>query len=240
MGLEAHEAVDHVDPGALEVARPAKVPLLVEPGLELDQGGDRLAGVGGRGEGGDDGGVLARPVQGLLDGHHVRVRRRLAQELGHHVELLVRVMDDELALADGREAVAVRVVHPFGGARGEGGEEEVGARVEHELARVREAEQALAGDEVLRGDPDLVHQKGLEVRRDVAIEGEPDDRPAAPLAEQALELAHQVLGFLLDLHVAVPQHPAHARVLDPEAGEEAAHERPDDLLDGDEAVRLAR
>ena len=124
-------------------------------------------------------------------------------------------------------------------ARGVKGEKRrFGARVEHELARVREAEQALADDEVLRGDPDLVHQEGLEVRGDVPVETEPDDRSlGSPLAEQALELAHEVFGFLLDLHVAVPQHAAHARVLHPEAGKEPAHEGPDDLFDGDEAVR---
>ena len=125
------------------------------------------------------------------------------------------------------------------GAWREGGEEEVGARVEQELARVRQAEQPLARDEVPGADPDLVHQERLEVLGDVAVEGKPDDRAPAPLAEQALELAHQVLGLLLDLHVAVAQYPAHARILDPEAGKEAADEGADDLLDGNEPIRIA-
>ena len=240
VGLQPHESVHHVDPGALEISGPAEVPLLVETCLELHEGGDRLAGVRRRRERGHDGGVLARAVQGLLDGDHVRVGRRLAQELDHHVELLVRVVDDELALANRREAVAVGVADPPGGARGERGEEQVGARVEHELARVGKSEQALARDEVPGSDPDLVHQEVLQVLRDVQVHGEPDDVPPAPLPEQALELPDEVLRLLLDLHVAVAKHPAHARVLDPESREQSIDERANDLLDGDEAFRVAR
>src|SRR3546814_5211604 len=43
MGLQVDEAVDDLDAGALQVARPADVRLLVEARLELDQRGHRLA-----------------------------------------------------------------------------------------------------------------------------------------------------------------------------------------------------
>ena len=46
VGLQLDEAVDHLHAGAFEIARPADVALLVESRLELDQGGDRLAGIG--------------------------------------------------------------------------------------------------------------------------------------------------------------------------------------------------
>ena len=42
------------------------------------------------------------------------------------------------------------------------------------------------------------------------------------------------------LDVAVAQHPAHARVVDPESGKQPADERADDLLHGDEAGRFTR
>ena len=54
VGLELEEAIDHLDAGPLQVARPADVGLLVEAGLELDQRGDRLAGLGGLDQGLDD------------------------------------------------------------------------------------------------------------------------------------------------------------------------------------------
>ena len=46
VGLELDEAVDHLHAGAFQVARPADVGLLVEAGLDLDQRGDGLAGLG--------------------------------------------------------------------------------------------------------------------------------------------------------------------------------------------------
>ena len=54
VGLQLDEAVDHLRAGALEVARPADVGLLVEARLEFDQRGDGLAGFGGFGERLDD------------------------------------------------------------------------------------------------------------------------------------------------------------------------------------------
>jgi hypothetical protein len=46
VGLQLDEAVDDLHAGALQVARPADIGLLVEARLELDQRGDRLAGLG--------------------------------------------------------------------------------------------------------------------------------------------------------------------------------------------------
>ena len=45
VGLQLDEAEHHLRAGALEVARPADVGLLVEARLELDERGDRLAGL---------------------------------------------------------------------------------------------------------------------------------------------------------------------------------------------------
>ena len=50
VGLQLDEPVDDLHAGALQVARPADVGLLVEARLELDQRGDRLAGFGRFGE----------------------------------------------------------------------------------------------------------------------------------------------------------------------------------------------
>ena len=47
VGLQLDEAVNDLHAGALEVARPPDIGLLVEARLELDDGGDRLAGIGG-------------------------------------------------------------------------------------------------------------------------------------------------------------------------------------------------
>ena len=54
VGLQADDAVDDVDAGLLELAGPADVVDLVEAGLDLDDGEDLLAGLGGVDEGVDD------------------------------------------------------------------------------------------------------------------------------------------------------------------------------------------
>jgi hypothetical protein len=57
VGLEADDAVDDVHAGLLQLAGPADVVDLVEPGLDLDDGQHLLAGAGGVDEGVDDGRV---------------------------------------------------------------------------------------------------------------------------------------------------------------------------------------
>ena len=117
VGLEVDEAVDHLDAGPLQVARPADVALLVEARLQLDQGGHRLAGLGRLDQRRHDRAAVAGAVERLLDRDHVRVARRLLHELHHHLEALVGVVDDEILLADRGEAVAAEILDPLGEAR---------------------------------------------------------------------------------------------------------------------------
>ena len=65
-------------------------------------------------------------VERLLDRDHVRIARRLLQELHHHVEGFVGVMDDEVLLPDRGEAVAAMIADALGKARIIGHELEVG------------------------------------------------------------------------------------------------------------------
>ncbi len=60
---------------------------------------------------------------------------------------------------------------------------------------------------------------------------------AAPL-QGRFERAHQVLGFLLDLDLAVAQHAEGALALDLEAGEQLGDEEADDRLEPYEAQLL--
>jgi len=98
---------------------------LVEARHELDHHRHFLAGLCGVDEGLHDHGVGARAVHGLLDRDHLRISRRLADELDHGRERLERAVQELVALANGREDVA-----PFrerlGQARGEGLVLEVG------------------------------------------------------------------------------------------------------------------
>ena len=61
--------------------------------------------------------VVAGAVERLLDRHHVRIARRLAEELHDDVEALVGVVDDDVLGADRGEAIAAEVADALGEAR---------------------------------------------------------------------------------------------------------------------------
>ena len=106
VGLEPDQAVDDVGAGALQLARPDDVRLLVEAGLDLDQDDDLLAALGGPDERLDDRRVARRPVERLLDRQDVRVVGGLGDEpLDRRGERLVRVVDEDVAGADRGEHV---------------------------------------------------------------------------------------------------------------------------------------
>ena len=62
---------------------------------------DRLHRRSGSQQGGSDR-LRAGAVEGLLDRQHVGIARRLAQELHHHIEGFVGVVDDDVLFVDRR------------------------------------------------------------------------------------------------------------------------------------------
>ncbi len=144
VGLELREAEHDLHAGALQRARPADIGLLVETGLQLDQRGHGLAGLGRGDQRRDDRAVGRGAVERLLDREHARIARRLLQQLQHDVEGLVGVVDDEILAADRGEAIAVELAHAFGIARREGRELELGALGPDDLGQRRDRELLLA------------------------------------------------------------------------------------------------
>ena len=109
--LEADQAVDDVRAGALQLAGPDDVRLLVEAGLDLDEDHDLLAAFGGADERLDQRRVAGRAVERLLDRQDVGIVGGLGDEpLDRRRERLVRVVDQDVAGADGREHVRRLVV----------------------------------------------------------------------------------------------------------------------------------
>src|SRR5262245_18569717 len=108
--LQIDKAKDHLYAGLLESASPVNVALFVEPRFQFNDRGNRLTGLGGINEGGDNWRILRSPVQRLLDCTDVRVARRLAEELDDNIERFVRVMNQDVLGSDRREAVAAIIV----------------------------------------------------------------------------------------------------------------------------------
>ncbi len=140
--LELDEPIDDMHAGVFEIARPADVGGLVEARLELDHGRDRLAGLDRLLQRLHDRAVARGAVERPLDGHDVGIGHRLTQELHHHVEALVGMVDDDVLLADGREAIAVEFADTLRKARIVGLEDEVRPVGDDELRDVGEAQQA--------------------------------------------------------------------------------------------------
>ena len=203
VGLPFDEAEDDVDARALHGAGPAQIGLLVEAGLDLDEGGDVLAVLGRLDQGGDDGAVLGGPVQGLFDGDDVGIAGGLAQELDHHVEALERVVDQHVLLADRREDVAAVVADAFRIARLVALELQLRVARGNELRQLGEAQHAVDQNDVLRCRVQLVGDEGAQIVGHGGLDLDPHDRAEAALLQGLLELHDEVLGLFLDLDVAV-------------------------------------
>ena len=104
VGLDLDQTVHHADAGLFELVRPLDVPLLVESRFELDEDEDFLPALDGPRQRVDDPRASPGPVQRQLDRRHVRVVCRLDQQpLHRRLERVVRVVDQDVVLGEGRE-----------------------------------------------------------------------------------------------------------------------------------------
>ena len=144
------------------------------------------------------------------------------------------MVDDEVLLADGSEAVAAMVAHPLGIARIVGDEFEVRPVETHELGKLAERKDAVdqeylvvaAGERPLHEAPQLDRHRRLDF--------ETDHRSAPAALEHGLELAHQVFRLFLDLDLGIADHPEGALPFDRIAGEQASDEQAGRLLEGND------
>ena len=162
VGLQLDEAVDDLRAGALEIARPADVGLLVEARLELDQRRHRLARFGRLDQRAHDRAVGRGAIERLLDRHDIGIARRLVEELHDHVERFVGVMDDEVLLPDRGETVAAILPHPLGKARLVRRELQFGPVDGDELRQFVEREHAVDQDDAGRHDVDVAGDEGAQ------------------------------------------------------------------------------
>ena len=150
------------------------------------------------------------------------------------------MMDDDVLVTDGGEAVAAEVSDALREARAVGREEQVRTLVGDQLLGVGKAEQAVELEDIVLGRVELVDHEAAQILVHVVVDGQPDYVAAAATLQRRLEDPHQILGLLLDLHVAVAQHPEDADLVDFQPGEQPVQVHPDDLLHAAVADPLAR
>jgi len=234
MGLEFDEAEHNLNAGAFQVACPLDILFLVKPGLELDHRHDRLAGFRRHDKRLDDRTLVGRSVKRLLDGHDVGVLGRLADELHHHVERLVGMMDDDVLLPDGGKAVSAMVTDTLRKARVVRRKFQLRTFIEDQLRRVGISHHAIATHHAGIVGTKLARHEMTQLFRAFAIDFKPHHRSPAAAFQGAFEIAHQVFGLFLDFDVAVAQHPEHPPALKLVTREKARREMDDHVLDLDE------
>ena len=107
MHLETDDPVHDVDAFPLQRPGPPDIVLLIEPGLELDQGSHGLAVLAGLHERIDNRGVGTDPVEGDLDREHVRVMGSLPDKVDDRREAVVGLVEQDVVVPDRGKDIAV-------------------------------------------------------------------------------------------------------------------------------------
>ncbi len=233
--LELDEAIDDVHARVFQIARPADIGRLVKAGLELDDGGHRLARLYRLLESLHDGAVARGAVERPLDGHHVGIGHGLAQVLHDDVERLVGVVDDDVLLAHRGKAIAVELADALGEAADERLEQKIWPIGDDELRRIRKRQEPVLDEDGVLADLQLLDHEALQAIGHRGVELEADHVAAAAALQRAFERAHQILGFLLHLDIAVAQDAERTLALYLEAGEQLVEEQSDHRLQPNEA-----
>ena len=239
MGLHMGEAIDDMRARPFQTAALQDVRGLVKAGFQFHKGRDRLAVLGSLAQSRDDGAVVAGAIQGLLDRQHIGIARRLFQKADHHVEGLVRVMQQHVLLPDGGEHVAVMVQHAFRNARLERRPQQVGALGQHQFLQVGNPEQATQFHHLVAFDAQFFHDQRFQIRRRTGGKLQADHLAPAPTFQRGFKLAHQIFGLVLDFKVAVAEDTEAAMAPVGIAGEQHAKVDQQQLFQRQEAV-LAR
>ncbi len=241
VGLQSGQAVDHLDTGLLEHPRPGDVGPLVEPGLELDHHGDLFARPRGSDQRLHDGAPLPRPVEGLLDGQDVGVRRGCGHEgLDRAAERLIGVVDEDVSPSQNREDVGVA---------GERGGHYRGPRLGRQVRAVQlgeggqttEVEGSVDQVHAVLGHVDLGDERVQEIGGDPRRDLEAHRLTEPTTVELELHGGREVVGLVL-VHgeIDVARHPEDLVLLDDHPGEDALQMGRHHLFHRDQAPAIGQ
>ena len=149
------------------------------------------------------------------------------------------MVDNQVLLPDGGEAIAAVIANALGIARVIGHEFEVGPVEPGELRQFVERQHAIDQEHFVVGDRQRALHEQAQFRRHLGVDLEPDHRTAPALLERGLVQPHQVLGLFLDFHFRVADDAEGALPVDRIAGEQAADELLRRLLERNQAQALS-
>ena len=241
VGLVAHHSVHDVRAGLLQPVGERDVGGLLEARHELDDDRDFLARAGGIDERIDDGRVRSGPVQRLLDREHLRVGRRLAQEVDHRREAVEGMVQQDVLLADRlKEVLMSEQPLRHGGYQWRVLEILAVHEFVHRHQPV-EIHRPVHGVVVVRVECEALEKEIAQPGRAVTHGLEPHRVAVAARSELALDGAQQILGFLV-VHpqFGIARHPELVAALHFHACKELADEAPGDLRQVGEIDRAGR
>ena len=232
-----------MDARLLHRPRPRDVGLLVEAGLQLDDGDDLLVGLDGTDQRFHDRAVTGGAVERLLYGEDARVERRLLDErLDRRGERVVGMVDDDIGVTEHRKDVDVGLARGRQPGLGHG-EPWIGLQVGPvELVhrpQAAEVERPVDRVHVVLADLELAHEELAHLGGHVGGYLEPHGAPAPPRPQLELHRGEQVVGLLVPQRgVGVTSDPEREVGFDLHAGEQHVEMRGDHLLEGDEALAV--
>src|SRR6185437_7843020 len=153
----------------------------------------------------------------------------------HYVEGFVRVMDDQILLPDGGEAIAAMIADTLGIARIVGYEFEIWAVEPGELGKIVERQHAVDHEYFVVGHGQGALHETAQFRRHRGTQFQPNHRATPALLERSLIEPHQIFGLFLDFNFRVADGAEDALSLHRVAGEQSADEQRGRLLERDDA-----
>src|SRR5262249_35696955 len=235
VGFELDKAIYDLRASTFERAGPADIGFLVEPRLKLDQRGDRFSRLRRLDERAHDGRFGRCPVERLLYCDHIGVARGLLQKLHHDVKGLVRMVNYEIFLTDGRETISRVIADALGIAWIVGHEFEIGAIYSHELRQFIKRQNAVDQENLVVSTRQGPLYESAQLHWHGGFNLEADDRSAPPALEHRLEFTHEIFGLLLDLNLGVANDAKSTLSFYRVAWEETADEKTNHLLERDHA-----
>src|SRR6266576_6509335 len=107
MDLVPYQAINYVYASLSQLSGPKNIVCLIESRSQLDDCRDLLSIPHRTLERADNPRITSGPIKRLFDRKHVRVRRRLFHKVHDAVEILVRMMQQDVPLTNGGEQVGL-------------------------------------------------------------------------------------------------------------------------------------
>ena len=173
----------------------------------------------------------------MLDGNHIWVTRGLPQELHHHVEAFVWVMNNDILGANGSEAIAAEIQDAFGEARRIGREQKIRPVIHNQLRQIRKPKQPIHHKNFRSRRIQFLGNEIKNIGRRIGGDRKPDSAPTAAALQRAFIGTHQIFGFFFEFHIGVADQAEQTAFGHNEAGKEATQKQKNHIFQQHKAHR---